>query len=158
MPRTLSNAARLNLNATSATEPLLTLLEITHPDLAEPVRVVGDTQDITVEGHLFLACAFDIQLPEESEGRVPQAQLTVDNVGRELVQWIELSRGGIGAQCRVMQLLRSQPAVIEYDITLDMSGIEVSQTTVTATLGYVDFLNLQAVAISYRPETAPGCF
>lgn len=158
MPRNLSEAARRNLNATSATEPLLTLLEITHPDLAAPVRVVNDVQDITVAGSVFIACAFNLQLPEESDGRVPQAQLTVDNVGRELVQWIELSRGGIDAQCRILQLLRSQPTVIEYDITLDMSGIEVSQTAVTATLGYVDFLSKQAVAISYRPETAPGCF
>lgn len=158
MPRDLSAAARQNLNATSADEPLLMLLEITHAQLAEPVRVVNDVQDITVEGNLYQACAFQLSLPEESDGRVPQAQLSIDNVGRELMQWLEASAGGAGSQCRVLQLLRSQPDVIEYDITLDMDGIVATQMLVTATLGYVDFLNQQAVAISYRPETAPGVF
>ncbi|WP_081550329.1 DUF1833 family protein [Chromobacterium haemolyticum] len=158
MARAISQAARENINATSAAEPLLMLLEISHEDLAEPARVVNDSVPITVEGHVFVACSFSFQLPEESEGQVPQAQLAIDNVGRELTKWIDVSQGGAGSQCRVIQVLRSQPKVLEYDITLDLSNVAMTPLQITATLGYVDFLNQPAVALHYRPETAPGVF
>ncbi|WP_440217146.1 DUF1833 family protein [Chromobacterium piscinae] len=50
MPRSYSQHAREQLNATSADDILVILLEIRHPLLAVPVRVVGDTQNIVVAG------------------------------------------------------------------------------------------------------------
>jgi hypothetical protein len=52
--RDFSAAARENLLATSADEPFLVLLEITHADLAVPVRVVNDTQAMTSNGIEFI--------------------------------------------------------------------------------------------------------
>ncbi|RXZ42716.1 DUF1833 family protein [Crenobacter cavernae] len=158
MPRSYSRAARENLNATSADEPLLMALEITHPDLAEPVRVVSDTQGITLEGHEFVACPFRCTLPDDMDTRQPRARLEVDNVGRELTQWLDDSRGGQGAKCRMIQVLRSSPEVIEFDLTLDLSNLVINQSVVSGELGFVDTLNRPAVNLQYRPETAPGLF
>jgi hypothetical protein len=158
MARPYSQRAREQLNATSADDIMLVLLEIRHPQLAVPVRVVNDTQNIVVEGNEFIACAFDVTLPDDSDNQVPQARLEIDNIGRELTQWLEQSGGGAGATCRFIQVMRSTPNLIEYDITLDLTGLSMDQTKVSGTLGYVDFLNQPAVTVYYRPETAPALF
>lgn len=155
---TYSPSARRNLLATSADEPFLVLLEITHPELEVPVRVVNDTQNITVQGNEFIACPFEITLPDDVDQQTPKAKLSVDNIGRELTQWLEYSRGGKDAKCRILQVMRSDPDVIEYDITLDMSGISIDNLSVSAELGFQNTLMLPAVAVRYDPLTSPGLF
>lgn len=155
---TYSAPARRNLLATSADEPFLVLLEITHPELVEPVRVVNDVENITVQGDEYIACPFDITLPDDVDQQTPKAKLSVDNIGRDLTQWLEYSRGGKGAKCRIMQVMRSDPDAIEYDMTLDMSGMSIDNLTVSAELGFQNTLMLPAVAVRFDPFTAPGLF
>lgn len=158
MSRQYSARAKQNMLATSADEPFLVLLEITHHELEVPVRVVNDSIAITVQGHEFVACPFDITLPDDVEGQVPKAQLSVDNIGRELTQWLEYSRGGKDAKCRIMQVLRSYPDVLEFDMTLDMSGISINNQTVSSELGVQNTFLLPAVTMRYDPFTTPGAF
>ncbi len=225
MPTNHSRHYREVTAATSADESPVILLEIVHPDLAEPIRVVNDAQDFpygfdyhwapgnavainaiavpaddedgnpgytgkyyrcitagvtgaiepawpnvvgaTVAdgtavwecaGNQFKAIYFRCRKPDDSEGQLPRAELSVDNVGKELVAWIETSGGGKGATCRMMEALRSAPAVIEWDITLDLTDIKISPVEVLGYLGFEDLLNRVAVPFTYRPETAPGIF
>lgn len=158
MATTYTSAGRRNLLATSSDEPILVALEITHPDLAVPVRVVNDSQNITILGDDYLACPFQLTLPDDVDQQVPKARLSVDNIGRELTQWLELSGGGKGAKCRMMMVLPSDPDVIEYDLTMDMSGLSIDNTSVSADLGYQETLNQSAVATRYDPITSPGLF
>lgn len=225
MPTAHSRHYREVTGATSADESPVILLEIAHPDLAEPLRVVNDVQDFpygvdhlwapgqavavgaiavpgytedgypgytgryyrcttagvtgatepawpTVEGgtvadggavwecagNQFKAIAFRFRKPDDTEGQLPRAELAVDNVGREMVQWLEQSGGGKGATVNAMEALRSAPEVIEWDITLDLSDIKLTPVEVSGSLGFEDLLNRQAVPFTYRPETAPGLF
>lgn len=151
-----SVAAKRNLLATTPDDPFLILLEITHPDLPVPIRVVNNTVDIVSNGNDFLAIPFDITLPDSKDQQVPKARLSVDNIGRELTQWLEFSRGGKGAKCRIMQVLASDPDTIELDITMDLTGLSVNNSTVDGELGFQDTLNQSAVAVRYEPKTAPG--
>lgn len=156
MPRSYTAPARRNLLATSADEPFLVLLEITHPELTVPIRVVNDSQNIVVEGDEFIACAFRITLPDDIDQQVPEARLEVDNIGRELTQWLEYSQGGKGAKCRIMQVLRSDPDTVEFDMTLDLSGLSVDNFVVRGQLGFQDTLGQPAVKLRFDPNTAPG--
>jgi len=158
MPNTYTPAGRRNLLATSADEPFLVLQEIQHPDLDEPVRVVNDTVGITVRGNEYIACPFQITLPDDVAEQVPKATLSVDNIGRELTQWLEYSRGGKGAKCRIIQALRSDPDIFEYDMTLDMTGMSIDNQTVSSDLGFQNTLMQSAVAMRYDPKTTPGAF
>lgn len=191
-----TQAGRTNLLATSADEPFLILLEITHPDLAEPVRVVNDTVDASIvqdDGSgtavdiAFVACPFQITLPDDVDQQIPKAQLSVDNIGRELTQWLEYSNGGRGAKCRILQALKSEAEKyqawefgdyaagyfaedyvegeslvdwrpFEYDMTLDMTSMAIDNLAVTADLGYQRTAGMPAVAMRYDPKTAPGLF
>lgn len=158
MTTTYTPAGRRNLLATSADEPFLVLLEITHPDLEVPVRVANDTVNITARGNEYVACPFELVLPDDVAEQVPKAQLRVDNIGRELTQWLEYSRGGKGAKCRIIQCLRSDPDVFEYDMTLDMTSMSIDNQTVSSDLGFQNTLMLPAVAVRYDPKSTPGGF
>lgn len=154
--RNYSDNAKRNLLATSADEPFLILLEITHPDLSVPVRLVNDVQNLTCGGVEFTACPFRMTLPDDVLGQLPHAQLEVDNIGRELTQWLEYSRGGQGARCRVIQVLRSDPDVMEMDISLDLTNLTITNTTVTGSIGFVNMLGRAGTVPTFTPKTAPG--
>ncbi|OQS32597.1 DUF1833 family protein [Chromobacterium haemolyticum] len=158
MTRRYSQAAREAMNATAADDVMLVLLEIRHPQLALPVRLVNDVQNIVVEGNEFIACAFDVTLPDDTDNRLPSAKLEIDNIGRELTQWLEISGGGTGATCRILQVMRSTPQLVEFDMTMDLSGLSMDHVKVSGTLGFADTLNQPAVTVYYRPETAPALF
>jgi len=158
MPRVYSTTFHNVINDTGAPEAPLILLEINHPDLTTPIRVVNDRQDLVSNGNTFIAMAFRAALPSEPEKGLPKARLAMDNVGKELVTWIDGSNGGEGATVRMMQVLRSNPDNLEVDITMDLSDVTMDSLEVTATLGFEDLLNRPAVMLSYRPDKAPGVF
>tara|TARA_R110000868_G_scaffold31576_3_gene115602 strand:- start:1829 stop:2302 length:474 start_codon:yes stop_codon:yes gene_type:complete len=154
--RDFSAAARENLLATSASEPFFVLLEITHADLAVPVRVVNDTQNMTSNGVEFIGCPFNVTLPDDVAGQMPSAQLEVDNIGRDLTQWLEFSRGGQGARCRIMQVMRSDPDTVEFDMTLDLTNMKITNETVSGSLGFENMLNRTGTIPTFTPQNAPG--
>ena len=134
------------------------LLEITHPDLAQPVRICNDTQDIVSNGNTFTALAFRISLPDDIENQLPRAKISIDNVGRELTQWIDDSNGGRGAQVRVMQVMRDDPNTVEFDITCDLLSVSQSPLEISGTLGFEDLLSRAGLPVMYRPDNTPPLF
>ena len=142
---------------TSAEAPL-TLLEITHPDLTAPVRVVNDTQDCTSGGNVYIGVPFELAWPDDVAGQLASTRLAVDNVGRDLVGWIDASAGGLGAQCRIMQVMRDDPDTIEAEITMDLSGVSIDSAAVAARLGFEDLLAVPVSSVRYTPAAAPGLF
>lgn len=154
--RTYTSAARQNLLATSADEPFLILLEITHSALVTPVRIVNDVQNIVVGGNTFTAMPFRVTLPDDVKGQIPQAKLEVDNIGRELTQWLEVSGGGQGAKCKIMQVMRSDPNTIEFSITLDLTNLSITNEVVSGQLGFVNTLGQVSTTVTFTPATAPG--
>lgn len=155
--RDYSATARRKINATSGEAPLL-LVEISHPDLASPVRVVQDNQDITHLGNLFVAFAFGVDIPDDQDKQTPRGRVWMDNVGRELVQWLEISNGGEGAEVRFIQVWRDDPDTIEWEATLQLSNVDMDMHRVNGDLGYEDLLNKPGVVLRYDPQTAPGLF
>ena len=153
-----SASARRTINAVSAPEQPVLLLEIDHADLPSPVRVVNYSDNITHLGNLFTALAYEITPPGDYSQGLPRARLAVDNVGRDLTDWIESSKGGRGATARLIQVLPSAPDTIEWDLTLNLENVGMDFQRVTGDLAYTDVLNLPGVAISYTPTTAPGLY
>ena len=137
---------------------LLTALEIRHPAVAQPVRVVNDTEDRTIEGNRYVALRFDARLADDVEGQAPQAELAIDNVGRDLTQWVEAAQGGTGATVRVLQVLDIDDPPVEWELTMDLAGVQVDAERVTARLGFDPLLGRAAVTLRHDPQTSPGLF
>ena len=149
---------RRALRETAPTDRLLTALEIRHPAVAVPVRVINDTQDRTIEGNRYIALRFDARLADDIAGQAPQAELGIDNVGRELTQWIEAAGGGVGASARILQVLDIPDPPVEWEVTMDVAGMAVDSERVTARLGFDPLLGGAAVTLRHDPETSPGLF
>ena len=137
---------------------LLTALEIRHAAVAAPVRVVNDTEERTIEGNRYVALRFDARLADDVEGQAPQAELAIDNVGRDLTQWLEAAQGGTGATVRVLQVLDIDDPPIEWELTMDVAGVQVDAERVTARLGFDPLLGRAAVTLRHDPQTSPGLF
>ena len=158
MPRSYSAEYKSTLAKVSMEETPLILLEIDHPDLASPIRVVNDTLNLTSNGNEYIAFPFNCILPDDYENRLPRAILSISNVGRDLMQWLETSDGGNGATARFQQVMRSRPDQIEWEITMSLFNVTANNLEVSAELGFENLFAKPAASISYRPETARGLF
>jgi len=146
------------INAVSAKDQPLYLLQIDHPALSTPVYVVNDLQNVTSNGIEYIGLAFNISLPTDPEVGNPVASLSIDNVGKELMYWLEVSNGGAGATATISQVLRSTPNNVEFTVTMNLSNIVANNQTVSANLNYDNLLTLSATPVIYSPTTSPGLY
>lgn len=158
MPKEYSAAYKSTLAEVNAPEAPLILLEIDHPDLSAPVRVVNDMQDVTSNGNLYVAFPFRCVLPDDFEGQLPKARLSIDNVGRDLMYWIETTGGGQGSSATFKQIMRSRPDDIEWSIQMSLFNVNVTMQEVSAELGFENLFGKPAISMKYTPSTSPGLF
>lgn len=157
MPNYSANA-RKEINKVSGSNLPVTMLEIDHVGLTVPIRIVNDREKITFEGNDYIPLSFRIALPTDLQKGLPRAKLSVDNVGKELVHWIETTHGGAGTSVRILQVLRTDPSVAEIDMTMTLKNISITAEVVSGELGFEDLLHVPAVTIKYTPEYASGIF
>ena len=158
MAQAYTDEYKSTLAAVSAPEAPLMLLEINHPELPAPVRVVADTENITSNGNVYQAFPFRFVLPSDYENQLPKARIAIDNVGKDLMQWIENSDGGAGSTVKLSTVMRSRPSQIEWTITMSMFNIQVNAREVSAELGFENLFAKPAISIQYRPETCNAIF
>ena len=158
MSHTYSSDFKKTINSVSASESPLILLQIDHPNLPDPIRVVNDTEDLTHNGNAYSRFAFRLTMPDDPDTALPQARLELDNVGRELVQWLEAADWNQNTTATITQVMRSRPNVAEYSITMDMSDIQITPNVVSARLGFDNLLGTPGVNVFYTPQTAIGLF
>ena len=141
------------------TDTVVVALEISHPALTSPIGVVHDIEPLEMEDKSYIPLAFRARLAPDVDGRAPSAEIALDNVGRELMRWVNLAQGGAGATLRVMRVLRTaEPPRIEWEITTDVLAVRATQREVTLQLGFDPLLSRPAVLIRHDPQTAPGLF
>lgn len=152
-----SQGLRVNVNKLNAQEKLLVILTIEHPFLSEPVRLVGDSQDLLFGGNTYIAMPFRIQRQSDVESELPQVSLVIQNVGRSLVKWIDSSGGGSGASIKV-GLVRRSSSILEEEIKFGISSVNISTMHVSFSLVIQDNFVLKAIKWAYSNERAPGLF
>lgn len=144
------------IRASSPERAILTALEITHPEVAQPLRVVDATEGRTIEGNAYVALRFQARLAQDEESRAPRAEIAMDNVGREATRWIDEAGGGASAAVRVMQL--PDNGEIEWEMTLDVLRVSIDSERLVARLGFDPGLGRPAVTVRHDPQTTPGIF
>ena len=158
MPRIFSGALKSSLISVNNVDVPIYLLEISHPALAVPVRICNDNEDIVSNGNIYRACPFNITFPNDSDSEVPRAQLELDNVGRQLVTWIEQTNGAEGTTVTMKLIQKSNPDLIESDIELSFSSINVTPLKISGTVGYERLLNARSVNQTYNADDFKGLF
>ncbi len=137
-------------------------LEIEHPDITEPARIVADTAEHTVEGNRYIPLAFHARVPQSREGEVRNAVLRIDNVGEELMEWVDASDGGRGASMRVLRLIPpvadGDESVVAWEVEMSVGVAEVTNEYVTVSLTDEPIFGRPAVIMRHDPATSPGLF
>lgn len=158
MAKTFSNTFQGSINSTESDEFPKILLEIDHEALASPIRVCNDTDDITSNGNLFQRFPFRFSGIRDPENGLAEAQLQLDNVGRELVTWIEAANLRKPTTCKIMIVLASAPDNVEFETTMFLDDIAMDQEVVEGRLSYGVKLDEPGVVTRYTAQTAPGLF
>lgn len=158
MPRNYSDQFKSTLSSVNSEEAPYILLEISHSELSSPVRVINDTQDLTCNGNIYIGCPFRALMPDDFENQLPKASIAIDNVSKDLMYWIEQSGGAKDSTVRFMQVMRSRPDLIEWEITMNLCNISCTPKEITGELGYENLFTKPAVSMQYRNSNSPGIF
>jgi hypothetical protein len=156
-------------------EVILDTLEFRHPLFLEGgspfgIRVVNDHSNLTATleadaplnpgaAVLFYAVYFQFVRPSESEsGSVPEVEITVDNVARHLMQYLDAAKGSrspISVTWRPYLASDLTAPHMNPPLTLTLRNVQCNMTTVTARAGYGDLTNRRFPAIEYTSKKFP---
>lgn len=154
--RTLSPVALRAGNAAQTGEVYLVLLTISHPNLAQSIRVVNNNENVTSRGQEFIAFPFEIELPGEDSDQPPMARLRIDNVDRMIVSSIRDIATPPNVTIEVV--LASQPNQIEISFeALIMRNVSYDAASVTGELVFEQIV-VEPVALNMTPAKFPGIF
>ncbi|WP_342643442.1 DUF1833 family protein [Rhodoligotrophos ferricapiens] len=104
----------------------LLLLTITHSPLAEPIRVVNGRENVMSRGEEFLAFAFHLERPSDSEG-TPSGRLVIANTDRRIGDTIKSISGPVSV--KIEYVLASAPD----EVQLAYDHFELVNVTATTT-------------------------
>lgn len=92
MPSTiiLSSEVIAQKNALGSKDAFLVCLEITIPDVTEPIRVVSNTEDIVWRGETWIAFPFIMEeITDQTGSEIPRVDLRVPNVDRTIEGYLQ---------------------------------------------------------------------
>lgn len=154
--RDLSQTALHSASAEETEEVWLCLLTIEHDDLAAPIRVVNNIEDIVSRTNTYLGCPFEIDEPGDDPNGPTDARLKVDNVSKEIVTAVRLISSPPTVTIEV--ILASDPDNLEYSIPyLTLRDASWDASFVQGTLRFED-LSVEPVAETITPGRMPGLF
>ena len=160
MPRNVTVSFRKEAEASFSDEVDLCFLTISHPTLADPIRVVWDTKDFVYGGNTFTGFPFDLQIMSDDENP-PKAQLTIQNVDSRIGESIR----NLSTPPRLkIELLSSLDFVTTVDPRVEQGGGSPGATVVYSadrlflTNVRVDFLTVTGdiVGWDYLQRVWPG--
>lgn len=157
MSRTLSTISVNALNAQETDKVFIILLEISHASLSVPLRIAGNSKDITSNSNVFVAYPFQITLPKEDEEEAPSIGIQIDNVDRVIISTL---RGLTLLPTAKIQIIRADaPDVIEVEFTdFELKSVGYDSLVVNGTLTLEPFLFEPYPAEKFTPNDFPGLF
>lgn len=152
---TVSPELKAAAYAQETSDGLLVLLTLDHADLAEPIRVVANTVNVTSRGQEFIAFPFEVVLPGSSEDAPPRARLTIDNVSREITAAIRSIGSAVDVTIEAVRLEDPDSVEVSFpdfklrDVTWDVN-------TVSGELQLEDMTREPFPADNFSPAEFPG--
>lgn len=154
MSRALSSGARAALYEQTSDEIWLELITIDHDDLATPIRLVGNSEDVVSNGNTFTACGFP-PVPLPSDGQ--DVTLIVENVSQTILTAVRSIVTPIDITLEVV--LASDPDTVEAGpFEFQSRKFVFSARTIEFSLMFEPLLSEPFPASSYTPIDYPGLF
>lgn len=93
MPREFSTQTTRDMMGWGGGGLLLFLVEISHPDMVAPIRLVENIEDVSYNGVVYTACDMRVYRPEEGENSRYTGRIEVDNSDQILTESIRSLTG-----------------------------------------------------------------
>lgn len=167
MTRSLSLNFREAINAQESGLVVITLLTITHADLAEPIRLSTDPTTrvsttplayvTTSRGDDYYFVPMQIAPPDEKEGAPPRSQIRISNVTREVMQLIRSIT--TPPKCKMEWVLDTDLDTVEIESPeLDIVDSNALAGELTLELSLNSMAAEQYPVDSFDPSAFPGLF
>lgn len=170
MDTTLSQAIREAYASAPNNSVAYHTLEIYHPSFTTPIRVVRDFVDLSAKLEstaprdastyvTFVGYAFDIVPPEVSTSGVPNLQITIDNVSRDIMANLEAAITTNTPITVIYRMFLSTDLTAPQNnppMALTIINISADVFKITATATFGDLVNKKFPSQMYTIETFPG--
>lgn len=148
---------RASLYAAQTDEIWLQLLTIEHADLATPIRLVNNTEDIVSDGQTFTAWSFPAILPAQNDGELPTVELALDNVTREFTATVRSLSTPFTITKEIIRA--SDPDTIEAGpYVYESRTARITDRTLRIEVGTESIMNEPFPEATYTPTTNPALF
>lgn len=167
MNRVTSAAFKQAVFAQETKEVFVTLLTFSHASFTDDIRISDDPTvqvlpvagqpGIVSNGDEYIFCPFTITLPAQNDSGIAQCQITVDNVGEEMIGPIRSA--GSAINCTVQIVLASQPDTVEmFFENFQLQSVDYDALTVSGNLS-MEYYDLEPFPAGRKtPGTTPGIF
>ncbi len=158
MSRTVSEAAVRAMYSQQTDEVFLCKLEITHPDWDQPYRFINDRVAHTDgASEDWIGFPFELRLPDDRDDEIPLAQLSIDNVDRQIVSAVRSIT--TPATIRLWIVLASDiDDVIAGPYTFSFNAASWDAFKVSGNLEIEPILNMRWPQHDFTSITTPGLF
>lgn len=164
---TLSAGAVAALTAQQTPSAVLYGVAIDHASLDAPRLFVANTEDIVADGDTYTAAPFQVQLPEQAEGKLPRVQLTIDNVGasvhNDLTSILRSISEPVSVDLFVFFVADPVGAARPIEASIEQGPLRLytqqalfTEQAIILTLGLEDVLNITIPGLSFTPAIVPG--
>lgn len=132
MSRSISSNARQQVQSPEMNDVLLVALDIGHPSIPT-IRVVNNNENIEWGGNTYEASSFKFQPPQQQEGELQNASLTLSNIDRRMVEAVR----SISSSPTITANILFVGATVEREAgpwVFDLSEVRYNAETITGTL------------------------
>lgn len=154
----LSAIAERAVQATSSDAAILELIEIDHPQLEEPVRVVANHEDIVSGGVTYVGYPVEVMEPDDDPESPAMPVYRIDNVSDKFATAISaLLAIGEKPKITLRGVLSTNPDVMERGpIQMKLQNCDEDLHFVTAQISVFDFLDEGVPGDTFNPGTHPA--
>ncbi len=151
-------------------EVILHTLELRHPSFTQPLRVVNNHQDLTATleadapedpstAVTFVAFSFRFKLPDVQKTGMPEIEIEIDNVSREVLTYIDQAANSADLiEVTYRPYLASDTSAPQMDppITLVLHDVDADVFAIRGRASFGDYGNRRFPGEWYDAQRFPG--
>lgn len=155
--RNISSGTLRALHAPETAEAFAVLLTLSHPGMAEPLRVAGSDAPVFSRGDEFTPYPFQLTLPDDAERQSPEARLVIDNVDRQIMGALRNLAAAPQVTIEIVRLAAPDVVEARFD-AFRLGQVSYDSHMIEGILSLEDFTAEPFPAGSFAPGHFPGLF
>ena len=152
-----SQAATLAKNSLASDTPFLLLVEVISKELAEPICLVRNTENIVWRDKVWTAFPVEIESTSEDGKTIPSINIRISNCGGMIGSYIQQYNGLVDSEVRIYVVLASNLAVpdAEFELAFMITEAKYTEQWITFILGASPEMVNRFPRFSYTRISAP---